>query len=271
MTSLLVFVLFGTGCGKDATGYYKGKYLSWRALMYEDRKPMANEIKRDMLNKSLEEFRQVYTNFPQSQYGQKALYETGRIYLESLAFIDDELNENDAKNGCYYFQLLVEKYPKGELADIAQFKIGEGYVIVRDYAGARKEFEKLIKQYPASKLCPDALFWTGVTYRSERKYGEAIDIFKRVVKFYPQSEVSDDALYNVGLCSEYSYDWVSAKKAYSEYIRRFPRGRYNHNKFPILSPRDIIRNINLDSDSDGFNDEWELNVQTDTNSRFSHP
>jgi TolA-binding protein len=56
------------------------------------------------------------------------------------------------------FDTYIKTFPKSELADDAQFYIGESYSLDGKFAEAVEAYDKVIANYPNSDLVPDALY-----------------------------------------------------------------------------------------------------------------
>ncbi len=99
------------------------------------------------------------------------------------------------------FIKVVENAPYGEYADIAQFKLGQCYMDLKDYVNAALAFKEIIENYPKSPLIDDAKYQialcaanaaTGPEY-NEEDTEQAISEFKDFVKRYPDSQMEKEA------------------------------------------------------------------------------
>src|SRR6188474_2481883 len=62
------------------------------------------------------------------------------------------------------FETYLKTYPKSDLADDAQYYIGESYAGDSKYREAAAAYEKMIRDYPSSDQLPEAYYKTGITY-----------------------------------------------------------------------------------------------------------
>lgn len=91
------------------------------------------------------------------------------------------------------FEEIVNKYPKSDLADNAQYWIGEAYYTQKDYRQAIIEFQKVVNNYPKGDKGPDALLKIGMSYRNLRQNDQSLNYLQRVLKEYPKSEAAKTA------------------------------------------------------------------------------
>ncbi|MEW6089121.1 MAG: tetratricopeptide repeat protein [bacterium] len=85
-------------------------------------------------------------------------------YRDSIIMFDDETKSiylSYLKNARHYFEKLIEKFPKSELADDAQFNIGvifdwDELGGVNDFEQALVEYQKVIDNHPGSSAYPKA-------------------------------------------------------------------------------------------------------------------
>ncbi|GAB4422207.1 MAG: tol-pal system protein YbgF [Thermodesulfovibrionales bacterium] len=85
------------------------------------------------------------------------------------------------------FNDFIKRFPKDDLADNAQFWIGESYYAEKDYEGAILSYETLIKQYPHSEKVPGALLKQGMAFAEIGDKKTAKVLFERLIEKYPAS------------------------------------------------------------------------------------
>lgn len=99
------------------------------------------------------------------------------------------------------FNTVVENAPYGKYADIAQYKLGQCHMDLKDYINAALAFKEIIENYPKSPLVDDAKYkiamcaadsTTGPEY-NEEDTDKAIKEFKDFVKRYPDSHMEKEA------------------------------------------------------------------------------
>ncbi len=82
----------------------------------------------------------------------------------------------------------MANYGKTELADNAQYWIGECYYAQKDYKQSIREFEKVEKNFPKGNKVPAAKLKKGLAYRELGNPEEASRELKEVASKYPESE-----------------------------------------------------------------------------------
>jgi tol-pal system protein YbgF len=86
------------------------------------------------------------------------------------------------------FQEVLAKFPTSELADNAQYWIGESYYAQKDYKQARAEFQKAVDTYPQGDKVPAALLKVGFCQQQLGEKEAARTTFQQLVDRYPMSE-----------------------------------------------------------------------------------
>ncbi len=104
-------------------------------------------------------------------------------YLQALSFHQNNQNEESIE----LFHQLIAEDKNHELADNAQYWIGECYYFLKEYQRAIIEFEKLFS-FPNTNKSDDAQFKLGLWYAALGNREKAIDEFQRLIDYFPQSE-----------------------------------------------------------------------------------
>ena len=99
----------------------------------------------------------------------------------------------DLTRGNYSLALLgfgeyLKRSPASDLADNAQYWIGECYYAQRDYDPAIQEFLKVQKDYPQGDKVPAALLKTGFSFLQLEDRASARRYLNQVVEQFPNSE-----------------------------------------------------------------------------------
>ena len=90
------------------------------------------------------------------------------------------------------------------------------------YDRAITAFQKFLAAYPSSQLADNAQYWLGEAYYVNKSFPEAQAAFQRVVDKYPQSRKRPDALLKIGYCQYELKQWDSAKGTLSKVTTQFP-------------------------------------------------
>jgi tol-pal system protein YbgF len=86
------------------------------------------------------------------------------------------------------FRTYVEQAPHGDVADTAQYYLGESLYSAKDYRGAIGEFERLVRDFPQSPQVPSALLKTGYAYYEIKDSVQGRRALRTLVEKYPASK-----------------------------------------------------------------------------------
>ncbi|MEI6669980.1 MAG: tol-pal system protein YbgF [Acidobacteriota bacterium] len=86
------------------------------------------------------------------------------------------------------FETYIKTFPKSDLADDAQYYIGETYYSSGRFREAVAAYERVISNYPASNTMPDTYYKRGLALNSLGQVPQARESFDFVVKNYPDSD-----------------------------------------------------------------------------------
>jgi tol-pal system protein YbgF len=87
-------------------------------------------------------------------------------------------------------QQFLATYPKSQLADNAQYWMGEAYYASHDYPKAATAFQGVLDQYPNSRKAPDALLKLGYTQFQLKQYDKARTTLTNVTRRFPGSNAA---------------------------------------------------------------------------------
>jgi tol-pal system protein YbgF len=91
------------------------------------------------------------------------------------------------------FNTLLSKDPNNQLANNAQFWLGEAYRVNKDIPSAKKAFSAVLEKYPSSQKVPDALLKLGGIEMDAKNSAKAKELFTRVITDYPTSKSAEVA------------------------------------------------------------------------------
>jgi tol-pal system protein YbgF len=89
------------------------------------------------------------------------------------------------------------------------------------YDRAITAFQKFLAAYPTSQLADNAQYWLGEAYYVNKSFPEAQAAFQRVVDKYPQSRKRPDALLKIGYCEYELKQWDQAKGTLTQVTSQF--------------------------------------------------
>lgn len=97
------------------------------------------------------------------------------------------LEKKDYQLAIRRFRDFLKRYPKSNLADNAQYWIGECYYAQREFAQAIIEFDAVRAKYPQGEKVPAALLKQGYSFAELGEKVNARLLLQEVVEKYPQS------------------------------------------------------------------------------------
>lgn len=96
-------------------------------------------------------------------------------------------DQGDSDGARKKFQELIEKFPKSERADNAQFWIGEIYYREKWYEKAILEYQKVIENYPNGNKVPASLLKQGLAFLNLGDKNNSRLILEELIKKHPKS------------------------------------------------------------------------------------
>jgi len=96
-------------------------------------------------------------------------------------------DQGDADTARKKFKELIEKFPKSDRADNAQFWIGEIYYREKWYEKAILEYQKVIENYPKGNKVPASLLKQGLAFLNLGDKNNSRLILEELIKKHPKS------------------------------------------------------------------------------------
>lgn len=118
------------------------------------------------------------------------------IYRQAKQAFD----QGDSDSARNKFQQLIERHPKSERADNAQFWIGEIYYREKWYEKAILEYQKVIENYPKGNKVPASLLKQGFAFLNLGDNANSRLILQELIKKYPktnEAKIAKDKLKDV--------------------------------------------------------------------------
>lgn len=121
-----------------------------------------------------------------AQGGQpEAAQESGEKFAyDSSMALYNEGKHSEAMDG---FKKFHEQYPKSELADNAQFWVGESLMNLKEYEQAILAFEDVIKKYPKGNKVANAMLRQAIAFLEINDKTSSTVLLKKVIKQFPKS------------------------------------------------------------------------------------
>ena len=89
------------------------------------------------------------------------------------------------------FNAYISTFPRSELADDAQFFIGQNYYADGKFREAAEAFEQVVLSYPAGDVVAEALYKRGLTLERLDEPDVAREAFELVVQNYPDDNMAN--------------------------------------------------------------------------------
>ena len=86
------------------------------------------------------------------------------------------------------FSNYLRYFPETELADNAQYWLGECYYAKKNYTKAAIEFHKVLENYSTGEKVPSALYKLGLSLLELKSVGQANKYFEELVNNYPNTQ-----------------------------------------------------------------------------------
>lgn len=110
----------------------------------------------------------------------QALYDEGYTYYHQDRFVDAESA----------FRRFLQSYGDTDLADNAQYWIGESRYARKDYRAALAAFRETVERYPDGNKVPDALIKAGQCFEALGDDDAAAATYREVMRRFPSSAAS---------------------------------------------------------------------------------
>lgn len=181
---------------------------------------------RAVLDQSREEMRGLRGHMDEAdhQLAQRleAMEQTLRQQDERLKKIEGYLDEPSARQrpvaGAPAAAALAEPSEEARLYERAREFFDQG-----KFAQARDIFQELLNKYPKSDQADNAQFWIGETYYREKWFEKAILEYQRVIDAYPRGNKVPSALLKQGMAFEELGDAENAQLLFKELVAKFPK------------------------------------------------
>ncbi len=99
----------------------------------------------------------------------------------------DTFKEGKYEKARAEFQELLKRFPRGELAESAQFWIADSFFFENQFERAIVEYEKTLKDHPGGSRAPHVLLRQGLSFLSLGDKTEARLYLEKVLKDFPHS------------------------------------------------------------------------------------
>jgi tol-pal system protein YbgF len=112
--------------------------------------------------------------------------------------------------------------PTGDGADKGSYQAAFDLLKNGQYERAITAFQAFLTSYPNSQLADNAQYWLGEAYYVNKSFPEALAAFQRVVENFPGSRKLPDALLKIGYCDYELKEYSQARAALLHVTTKFP-------------------------------------------------
>lgn len=177
---------------QDKTDTTAGELLAFKILINEEITILSStiaDIKKEIA--VLKAAKPVVNKKTKTTKGsdKKAIQTSDSEYLKGYNFIMAK-KFTEGRNTLTDF---IKENPTHELADNAQYWIGESYYGQGDWERSVLEFNKVVKNFPKSDKVPGALLKLAYSFEKLKALKEAQIVYKKIVKEHPKSKEAAEA------------------------------------------------------------------------------
>jgi tol-pal system protein YbgF len=109
-----------------------------------------------------------------------------RLYHQSF----QQLREGRHSEAAEGFRNFLRQFSGHDLADNAQYWLGESFYDRKDFSAAVREFRRVIERYPVGNKVPDALLKVGFSYLALGSTEVGRQTLEQVQRSYPRHEAA---------------------------------------------------------------------------------
>jgi len=175
---------------------------------------------------ALTEFKNLCSNYPESDYMPESLYMAGKMYYKTKRF----------SKAIKRFEEYIKRFPDGKRVRDAYFSVGNCYSQMRQFNDADVWYGKALEKWPAMENIPeDTLLKLGSHYFQTGKYDNALGFFFIYMNLFPEGKHCRDTLYNIARSFEAMGQLRNALKTLSLVVERYPGSMEARNSALIMA------------------------------------
>ena len=110
----------------------------------------------------------------------------------------------------------------GDVNDKVSYQAAFDLLKQSQYDRAVAAFQSFLSTYPNSQLADNAQYWLGEAHYVNKAFPEALAAFQRVVETYPQSRKLADALLKIGFCDYELKRFPAARDVLTQVATKYP-------------------------------------------------
>lgn len=114
---------------------------------------------------------------------------------------------------------FINKFPKSQLVNRAEFDIANLYIIKEEYEKAQVHLKTMLNKYSKSQaIYSEIIYMIGYTYEKEDKWDNALEQYKKIIEDYPISSRGLTMPINIAKHYKTKYEPDKSINAYKEAI-----------------------------------------------------
>lgn len=148
----------------------------------------------------------------------------GHLGLQELAVSSKPSGQTEKQAGKEKISSDTIQTAKKQPAASAEEQYDNALQLFRSgqYDAAKDEFKSYLEGYPQSDLADNAQFWLGECYYAEKRYGEAIAAYEKTIKEYPKSDKVSSAMLKQGMAFLELGDNTAGKILLKKVVKEYP-------------------------------------------------
>ena len=189
------------------------------AAMNERNGVRISEIQQRQMESMLE-IRKTVEDLQRGQSLMASYFGLQELVVTSKTGSQKEKKADQAKSG----EIEVKTASKPPSSD-AEELYDKGFQLFRGgkFEAARAEFSSYLERYPKTDLADNAQFWLGECYYSEKKYRQAIAAYEKTIKDYPKGDKVSSALLKQGMAFLELGDETAGKILLKKVVQGYPQ------------------------------------------------
>ncbi|UCF02787.1 MAG: tol-pal system protein YbgF [Deltaproteobacteria bacterium] len=193
--------------------------LEEAAAMNERNGVRISEIQQRQMESMLE-IRKTVEDLQRGQSLMASYFGLQELVVTSKTGSQKEKKADQAKSGGIEVK-TASKPPSSDAEGLYE----EAFQLFRGgkFEAARAEFSSYLERYPKTDLADNAQFWLGECYYSEKRYREAIAAYEKTIKDYPKGDKVSSALLKQGMAFLELGDKTAGKILLKKVVQGYPQ------------------------------------------------
>jgi TolA-binding protein len=164
---------------------------------------------------------------------EKLLWKAGKI-ADKIVANPATASPQDFDRAIAAFNKVIEKYPESKGAGASQFRIGQLYLLKKDFNRAEREFATVLQKHSGDiALCAQAQLMIGGIYEQGGQWDKAVVEYTKIADNYQGTTQAFEIPLYIARHYDESKEEGKAKEAYSKAIRRYEAIKSKNPNSPV--------------------------------------